>query len=211
MWNLPSGFIKPLQSPAPAHAHDAATSLTRFAKPLWTSTSLSSDSFFSVSRPELPLLGRSSSRLSRVTGPPPPSYSAPPSSVFISVASHLCRISPLPWVFFILIDSGLACGGGWVRLPASSTGLALCNSGRHLRRAELQIEKARSLQWWDLDNLHIWAFTYQIFTKWPQNFWILYLCPSSSEMFSIWPITFEIADLITDFRPRLLIVYSKPC
>ncbi|XP_048605414.1 uncharacterized protein LOC125582968 [Brassica napus] len=34
MWNLPSEFITSLQSLAPAHAHDAATSLTRFAKSL---------------------------------------------------------------------------------------------------------------------------------------------------------------------------------
>ena len=54
----------------------------------------------------------------------------------VSVASLLParrRVSPSPWVFFILVDSGLARGGDWVGLQASSTGLALFNSGRHLR------------------------------------------------------------------------------
>ncbi|WZZ34044.1 hypothetical protein YC2023_017445 [Brassica napus] len=45
---FPSGVTSPLPVAAPALAHDVATSLTRFAKPLRTSTSLSSDSLSEV-------------------------------------------------------------------------------------------------------------------------------------------------------------------
>ena len=67
--------------------------------------------------------------------------------------------------------SGLARGGGWVRVPSSSNGLVLCNSGRHLRRGWALRRESRSLQWWISIYLHIWPLTFQLCTLWPQCNW----------------------------------------